>query len=180
MNAELVNGLQIVASFAIMMIAFIVALNWLMRGMLVSFIRVRASRGKKTMAEIHGVNEIYFKVGAFSGSTFKYKDRDGKECTYAKISADSVHSWLGVKKVEIDEVNACIWTRDGAIIQGNDPVAVDNLIKRAIESPEVKDKMIKWILFLLVLMLLMGAIELFVMFNVLQTLGKTTLATVIS
>jgi len=180
MDAALINGLQIVASFAGMMVALIIALNWLMRGMIFAFIKVRASRGKKTMVDIHGVNEVYYKVGQFDGSAFAFKNRAGKECLIAQIPADCVHNTMGIQKIEYDEVNKCIWTRAGAIIQGNDPVAVDGMIKRALESPEAKDKMMKVVLVLLILTFIMCGISLAISVNVLLTLGKTTLATIIS
>lgn len=180
MDAALVNGLQIVGSFAMMMIALIFALNWLMRGMLICFIRVRASRGKKTMTKIHGVNEIYYKLGQFSGSSYSYKNRDGDQCLYAKIPHDAVFNTMGIQMIEIDEVNNCVWDRKGAIIQGNDPVAVDGLIKRALESPEKKDKLIKIVLFLIVILFLISIAGLIINVSVLQTLAKTTLATIIS
>lgn len=179
MASALLNGLEIVLSFALMMIALLFALNWLMRGMLFSFMKVRASRGKKTMVDVHGVNEVYYRVGEFNGTRFEYKNRKGELCTYANIPAVAVHNTMGIQKVEIDEVNSCLWTREGAIIQGNDPVAVDNLIKRAIESPEVRSTIYKVLIALVVLLLLISIGEVIMTFKVLSTLGKTTLAHVI-
>lgn len=178
-NEQLVETMQILGAYVIMMSAFVIAMNWLMRGFMWQFIRVRASRGRLTMLKIHAVNEIYFKAGRFEGQDLKYKNREGDECIFAGLPADSVHRMMGVDFVEIDEVNKCIWDRKGAVMQGNDPVHVDRLIKRAIESPELKNKVLKVIVGLLVFLLIVALIDSVLIYKVLQFMAKTTLATVI-
>jgi hypothetical protein len=179
MDAVITQILQISFSYVILFIVLVFGLNWLKRGELFAFMKVRASRGGKTLAIIHAVNDVYYKAGVFEQNAFKYKDRAGKDCLLVAVPPNAIYSTMGVQAIDIDEVNACIWTREGAILQGNDPVHVDYLVKRALESPQEQSLLFKIVVICLILLILAVIADTVFIVQIKNMLAQTTLAHVI-
>lgn len=180
MNEILVQTLQILGAYVFLVIVMFLALNWLTKGFIRAFLTVRASRGGKILTVIHSVNDVYYKPGIFSGNDYYFKNRKGEECIYAKIPPNVIYNTMGVQALEIDEVNSCLFTRAGAIIQGNDPVHVDHLIKRALESPAEKSLLYKIVIVCLIILIIAAIADTAMIVQVKQVLSQTTLAQVIN
>lgn len=179
MNEILVESLSIMASYIILVVALIIALNWLQRNFLWAFIRVRASRGSKVLIEIHGLTDNYFKIGDFDSTNITFKNKKGDVCLLAGVEPSCIIPVMGVHKIEYDEVNKCLWTREGAVIAGNDPVHVDQLIKRAMEGAGSENKLLKVLVILFIIGLLVTITGFFLIYKMYAILQTTNLANVI-
>jgi hypothetical protein len=105
--------------------------------------KVRLSRGRKTLLFIHSVTDVYYRAGYFYDNELHYKNRSKKECIIVGVDKLCIYTTLGVQALDIDEEHKTLWTREGAIIDGSDPEKVDNIIDRALQSPEAKSLLIK-------------------------------------
>jgi hypothetical protein len=179
MNEQLYQTLQILFSFLILIGSLIFSLNWLQRGFLFTFIKVRGARGKKLLTEVHGANDVYYRVGQFIGTDYYYKNREGKQCLYANIDPSCVIQTMGVQKIEIDEINKSIWNREGTIFQGNDPVHVDQIVKRAMEGAGSENKVLKILIILFIIMLIVILVQMGFSYKIYQVLQNTNLAKII-
>lgn len=180
MNEMLIDTMQILGAYVLLVIVLFLALNWLTKGFMRAFLVVRASRGGKLLTVIHSVNDVYYRPGKFSGNDYHYKNRMGENCIYTKVPPASIYNTMGVQALEIDEVNSCLFLRSGAIVQGNDPVHVDHLIKRALESPTEKSLLYKIVLIVLILVVLVLIADTAMIYQIKQILSQTTLAQVIN
>jgi hypothetical protein len=180
MNEMLIQTMQILGAYVVLVIVMFLAFNWLTKGFLTAFLKVRASRGGKLLTVIRSVNDVYYRPGYFSGNDYYFKNRKKEDCIYAKIPPQCIYNTMGVQAIEIDEVNSCLFTRAGAIVQGNDPVHVDHLIKRALESPAEKSLLYKIIIVCLIILIIGVIVDTAIIVQIKQILSQTTLAQVIN
>jgi hypothetical protein len=159
MEQAVVDGLIIAGAFVAVILMQVIVTNALTHGWLVNYIKVRISRGRKTLLFIHSVTDVYYRAGYFYDNELHYKNRSKKECIIVGVDKSCIYTTLGVQALDIDEEHKTLWTREGAIIDGNDPEKVDNIIDRALQSPEVKSLLIK---------LLVACLIVFIIFVVTQ------------
>ena len=139
-----------VASYVGLAVAMFIFLNWQTKGFLGAYMRVKTSRGKKTLAILHSRTDTYYRAGFFDDKAFKYKGRDKKSRTIVDPDSKAVYSQLGVWCFEYDEVANKTINRLKTEASEQDSVTIDNLIREASEAPRLGDKKEKIILFVLV------------------------------
>lgn len=177
-DSVIVETLYFIASYIGIILFFFFGINWLSKGWLKTFIKVRASKGKKTMVIVHGIADTYYRIGQFVGNAFQYKDRDGKGRTITSVSRkDIIHS-MGVTALEVDGPTGTIVQR-GETKEGCNPEDTDNYIKRVIEAPMLDDKWKKAVIILLVLVFVMVIIGLFMIYNNAEAIKTLTASGVI-
>jgi len=141
--------LYFIASYIGLIIAFFIFVNWLSKGWLKTFIRVKASKGKKSMTICHGLADTYYRVGHFEGSAYRMKDRDGKGLTFTNVDRNDIIHTMGLTGVEIDIPSGNIIKR-GVTKPGSEVEQTDNIINRVIMAPNIDDNWKKYVIITLV------------------------------
>jgi len=82
------------------------SLNFLTKGFLLTYLRVKAGQGKKLLTRIHTSSDIYYRVGYFYEGFYKFKDRSGteKSIPIQDVEFEKIikHS-MGVGLIEVNE-----------------------------------------------------------------------------
>ena len=175
MNELIINTLYYLGSLIVFAVAIIGGTNFMSKGWFLTFLRARASLGKKTMVMCHSVTDTYFRLGYFQDGAFKYKDRDGKDKTYTNISRKDIVHFAGVNAIQIDTVHHAILSLDGSTSPGNNPQTVSEFIKRIIMANKILDTKEKLIIVLLILILLGVGLGGFMIYGngvAIQSIGK--------
>lgn len=128
---ELIN--YMIAYGGLITLTFVV-MNFLTKGFLLTYLRVKASQGRKVLTRIHSATDVYYKVGKWEDSFFKFKNR-GKEQKSIDISEPVfkklIHYTMGVGLVEVDET-------------GNKFITVDfEAVKFAVDSGRLNTTLIR-------------------------------------
>jgi len=134
--------------------SMIFSLNWLSQGFLWQWLVVRMSRGRKILVCMHGSQRVYYKAGELIENNLSTKNNRKEKMLYVGIKPECVYNALGVQAIDIDEINKCLWNRQGAIIQGNDPIEADALYNRCLKKPAEANLLIKVLIGALIVLLL--------------------------
>lgn len=148
------ESLYIVGGYLLLFFSMIFSLNWLSKGFLWQWLRVRMSRGKKLLVELHGSQDTYYMAGEMLETNLHTKNKRGEKLMYVGIKPECVYNTLGVQAIDIDEVNKCLWTRQGAVVQGNDPIEADALYNRCLKKPAEANLLVKVLIASLIILLL--------------------------
>ena len=133
--------LYFIGSYIGIILFIFFSLHWITKGWLTSFIKVKASRGKKILIHIISKTDTYYKIGAFKNKAFKYTLRDGTKQTLTEIERKNVFSSLGIYNLIIDEQTGTIYDYpEGTLNPGITPEGADDLIVRAQTGPQHNDK----------------------------------------
>jgi len=133
-----------------------------LRGWLVPYVKVKASRGSKVLVKVRNPLVDYYIIGVPEGKLVNMRLR-GKRDVKLSIPDTAYYRMLGVVCVDVDEESGAVVTRDYNIVSSYDPVTNNNLHVRALTAPKDKDKENMIVLIILVLMFL---VVLFVAFKV--------------
>lgn len=140
-----------ISYLAVLLIAFFI-INWLQRGLLFNFLRVKTSRGKKVLCKVRGKTEDYYVPAEpkDDGLILKFKN-DKKISTLSKVPSDCFYRSAGVTMVDIDEVSKMAVSKNWSAVQTSDPQINSALIKRAQMSPGEEEKLIKILLVIMII-----------------------------
>lgn len=133
---------------AIIAIGFFLV-NWLQNGFLLTFVRVKASRGKLSLVKIRGVTHDYFKAGKINEGFLIYKDSE-KQKRRISLKPGMTYRVMNVHCVDIDDETNAVIGHDYKIKSGFDAVKFENLYLRALMRPTLLDSKEKLILLLVV------------------------------
>lgn len=144
--------IQIGSYFLVFIITF-VFFNFLSKGYLFNYIKVKLSRGKKVLGRIRSINGVYFKTGKIiEMNRFSYKSRDGMNLMFT-LTPNCIKEEMGIKVVEYDEVNKCVTDSDGevykveinkaAIPEGQSSVSFNVPFNIQQENPDTNDTLYK-------------------------------------
>ena len=129
------------------------SLNFLTKGFLLVYLRVKASQGKRILARINTASDIYYKPGKFADGHFIYKDRSKTEKSIPIASVefhDFVRHTMGVPVVEINEEGEKLVNKDFEIVKlvNVDPARQNSLILRIKNLPKKnsQQEQIKWLI----------------------------------
>ena len=150
MNPLITETLYYLGSILFFSGAFFFGLNWLSSGWMFAFMRVKATRGKRTMAICHDIGDTYFKIGKFDNGAFVFKDRAKKSRTYPNISRDDIIHFTGVNAIQIDLKHDLIIKRSGEYVPGADAQTVSALLTRVIMANSILDTKEKLIILLII------------------------------
>lgn len=159
MNEIITQTLYFIGSYIGLVVVLLWGLNWLSKGWLLTFIKVKSSKGKLILTIVHSVTDIYFKFGSFDGAAFKFKDREGKERIIADVANNDnvVFQTMGVYALNYDIVKDKLLTKTLQSQNEIDSSVTDALINRAIQAPQITDKK-ELIIILLTAMCLVGIV----------------------
>ena len=161
MNDFAVDILKIIISYIAVLLIGYLGINFMSNGFLNKFIAVKISRGRKTLVEVHEVGGVYYKAGIISDGRLIYKNNKKEQKTLI-VTNDCIQYRMGLKCVATDGVKNSIIKFDFTATEGFDAVKIDNLIVRALTSPQLQDKVLKIILILLVVAMLLLFADVFI------------------
>lgn len=151
-------------SYILIIIIGFMLINFLSNGFFGTFLRIKASRGKKVLVEVHAITDVYFKAGKFDGTLLKYKTREKKNKAL-EVTAQQVFRKLGVFCVITDDVSDAVLDIEFKAHSGGDSETYDHLLKRVIMAPQIENMREKIILGLLVIILIAVVISTVLIFN---------------
>jgi len=156
MNEILKNLLIQTGAYTTVFLSSIFLFNWLSNGFLWTYLRIKASRGKKTLLRMHGTTGRYYLQSKIYDRLIHFKDRQ-KHAWALRIRPDQVTREMGVNTVDVDEDTAQILAPDfKSAAPGHDATIFDGLLKRAMQSPTLAPS-IKDIIIILLLVLNLAA-----------------------
>lgn len=167
-----IDAMYIVASFVVLMVGLIFAYNWKSKGQFFAYMRVVMSRGKKILMAVHSLVDVYYIPADVSEKSFQFTLRSGDRATLVVDSHDCIYQTMGVNAIDYDELNSCVWKRNGAIVPGNDPIHVGGIIKRAIESPLQKTMLIKVLIACLVVFVLYAIVQAWISYEMWNSIAN--------
>jgi hypothetical protein len=169
------NIYYIFLGYIILFFTIIIAANFMTRGFFLKYIGAKASRGKKQLALLHSETDSYWVTGLFSTKeetqgAFVYKNRAKVEKLLTEVKPEYFIDLMGVKVIEIDDVNDNIKTKVYTPLikyklPSTSPEKADRFVKRAAQLPRVNDTFKKAVIALLICILLGVGIVGFVLFN---------------
>jgi len=153
MNEVIVQTLYFMASYVGLFLIIFFVLNWLTKGFILSFLKVKASQGKKILSMVHSATDVYFSVGSMDDLVYNFKRRDKKKSVVTNVK-DKFFSMCGVFVLSHSEDGKTIYTKEGKAFEGNDGRTVDNYLNRIIKSPQLEDNFRKFLLILNIILVL--------------------------
>lgn len=153
-----------VLSYALIIIMGYLLINFLSNGFLGTFLRVKASRGKRVLMEVHAITDVYYTSGVFVGKILKYTTRGKKEKSLT-VNQGQVIRKIGVFCIITDEVNDNVLDINFNAESGGNTEDYDHLLKRVMMAPQIENMREKIIIGLLVLILVVVVISAVIGFN---------------
>lgn len=130
--------LWIIGSYIVIIGLGIIIINFLTKGYMLVYFKVKASMGKKLLVRVTDVIDTYYKSGYIDhNKSLLFKDRLGETHTFNQIDMNDVGRELGLNIVEVDIVKGTFINRDKSKSSGVDTATVDKMIKRAIQLKDV-------------------------------------------
>ena len=161
MNEALKEMMLIGASYLGIILIGFALMNFLTGGFLITFLRVKASRGKKVLVKVKSVTDSYYKIGKVSEKTLTYRARDQKENKKIPVPDGEIfYRSMSVWGCDVDEENNSFITPKGEIVATYDAEKYDQLITRALYKPTLMDKNEK------IMLLMIGAVILGIVITV--------------
>lgn len=142
----------------IMALAFFL-LNFLTKGFVSVYLKVKGSRGKKVLVRVLGINGYYYRVGWFKHDQkflhykSRTKDSTGNAVNQFIVEREDLVNELGVSCVTYDETRNLVMTPNGEIVEGHKTGHIDDIIVRAIQFAKREDKLLILIIILIILVL---------------------------
>lgn len=140
----------IISELVIFFLSFFL-MNYLTNNYVFTFIKAKASRGKKCVLEIYSINGVYCRTGEFKEAKLEYRNRAKVLKQITGATKEFVHHKFGVAHVYLDEVGDKLLKPDFTGATGHDGARVDNYLVRAITAPSLEqDKLLKACLLLII------------------------------
>jgi len=174
--------LQFTISYLGVAILIFLLLNFLTNGFVWTYLRVKASRGRKCLTIVYSATDIYYRAGNWKENFYSFKDRS-KDIKYIPIAdvefKTFINYTLGVPCIECDEVGNKLVNKDFNIVQlvNVDPARLNSLIMRIKNRPvettskEVIIWFIRVLTFLGVVVIIFKLINIEALLNTLKTLS---------
>jgi len=169
MNEIIQQTLMFMASYIGLILAFYLSLNWMTKGFLSAYLKVKTSKGKKILTCVRSKTDIYYTTGRFKSDAFHYTTRDKDPKILSNVDTNAIYSSLGAFVLNVDETTDNVFTFEGAARIGTSATTADHLVKRAIMSPEIDDHFKKIVIFSLLAIGALLIIVLFLQYNMSET-----------
>lgn len=130
-----------------------------------SFLKVKASRGKKILVKVRSPIQDYYTAGEVdSDGLLRFKDLDGEEL-YLDYTNKALYRTLNVNAVDVDMEAKTLVGRDFQHYSGYDPKKFTQKLKRALQKPGELKTEERILLILVVVAAGLSAFTLFLVFN---------------
>jgi len=144
MNEVMIQLIQYMVAFGGLITLFFFIINFLTKGFMLTYLRVKGSQGRNVLVRIHSATDIYFRVGRWSDGFLKFKNR-GKEEKALQIDDATfkglINHSLGVALVEVDDTGNKILTTNWDVAKFNiDTGRLNTVLIRIKNRPIPKSK----------------------------------------
>jgi len=150
MNEALMTFIYFGIGWLVTVLAILFGLNFLTKGFIFKFIRVKGSRGKLQLIRLKTATDTYWTTGRFDKLLAYYiKTRDKEELSLTNVDKDCFQNIMGIMMMDYDSINHVIaiddysatkdieTTKRGYVAHkmANDPVKTNQYIIRASRLP---------------------------------------------
>lgn len=139
MNEIILDAIYVLIGLVIAIGSFIMSMNFLTKGMILAYMRVRMSMGKKVLVRVNSVIDKYWTTGQLKERVLYFRIRNTpKDTTINNICEEHYYYSMGVHCIDVNEgePNPFAYARSGEVPQNlPDPAIYDNLLQRALMSP---------------------------------------------
>lgn len=157
--------------YSVSMIIGLIIIAFMQRGFLFKFLVVKASMGKKILIRIKEVRHWDYAVGNWSEQDLVFGSKKERK-RINNILPEHIYRSLGLNWIDLDSKKwAIISTNNTEAVSGFDPEKQEALVTRALYKPPIEDTKDKVILVLIVLGVVIGAIGVYLSYNVLNEVG---------
>lgn len=179
-----------IGSYLLVLIGLLVLIQVLTNGFLFTFLRVKASRGKKVLVNVRGVMQHYYITGVEEEGFLVYRDnackRDGRKTIKRVVIHQGMNPFyrnLNVNCVNVDEQRNCIIYPDSLKgVMGYDAIKWSNLLLRAQMKMKLTEEPVIGIItmvgvILLILLTIYGLVQLNAIKTAIELLQSNTVIT---
>lgn len=130
-----------IGAYLFVFLAALVFFNFLSKGYLSAYLRVKASRGKKVLLRVYSVTGRYYRPALVLENSLRFKNRAKNWLRLTNVTRAAVYDEMGVKCVDYDEETQTLVILDNLEqMDSNDPQKVDDIVTRALQRPILQDK----------------------------------------
>lgn len=141
----------VISYLAVILIGFGLG-NFMTHGFLITFIRVKASRGRAQLLIVNETTTTRYKVGKIEDGHLLWKGENKKQNRCA-VDRSFVKRIMGVDGFELDSEGKFV-KPDFSVAQGYDHQKTENLLIRCLTGPKTEDVQMRIVIFLLIVILL--------------------------
>lgn len=114
------------------------------------WMRVRASRGKKTLVRVLTMSDDYFRVGQIDEGVLVFTDRT-KEKRRVTVPPSALYRSLGVNCIDLDDDRNTVFDRkEWRVVNGFDGKKYDAIYERILMRPGKKDMLMIVVLIIVI------------------------------
>lgn len=129
----------IVGSYIVIIVLIYIVINFLTRGFIHQYLKVKMSRGRLVFVKCFDVADNYYMAGKIdTRRNLLVKDKQKKVHTFSKINNIYINRELGVNIIEVNLVEGYLIKRDFSGATAFDLTMVDEMVNRAIMLPTLK------------------------------------------
>lgn len=130
----------IIGSYIVIIILIYVIFNFVTKGFISQYLKVKISRGKLILVKCYDVTDTFYKAGKVdSKRSLIVKDRNRKIHTFGNVNKDYLQRELGTNLMEVDLVKGIIIKRDFSEATAYDLTLTDDMVNRALMLPKLKN-----------------------------------------
>lgn len=155
--------------YGVVFILTIVFINLLSSNFLITFLRVKGSRGRLILVGIDGLNNTTYKTGKLDGNMLKFKSPTKKRKSIL-VGREDFGRTLGVTSIYVDDQTNVVRKADYSAAPEFDAEQYDNLIVRAETAPVLEDKTDRIIMIIGIIITVVGLLYLAYQLNMIKTL----------
>jgi hypothetical protein len=134
-------GLIQTGGYIVVIIIAFGLMNFLTKGFIWEYLKVKLSRGKKILVKAHDVTDSYYIASKIDAKkNLLVKDRAKNIFTFSDINISYIRRELGLNIIEVDLTNQTLIKRDFSESTGFDLTATDNMINRAVMLPKLGEE----------------------------------------
>ena len=162
------SSLWIVGSYIVAGLLFYLLLNFLTKGFIGQYIKVKMSRGRLILVKCYDVTDTYYKAGCVdSKRNLVIKDRNKKVHTFSNITPEFIGRELGMNLTEVELVKGLLVKRDFSGYSAYDLTMLDEMVNRALMLPKLNkdDNWEKAEKIILIAILLIVGVTLYLVFS---------------
>ena len=136
--AGLESSLWIVGSYIAVFVLIYVVLNFLTKGFIGQYLKVKISRGRLILVKCYDVTDTFYKAGMVNARrNLIIKDRLKNIHTFSGIDKMFIGRELGLNIIEVDLVKGILIKKDFTTATAYDLTMVDEMVNRALMLPKL-------------------------------------------
>lgn len=135
------------AYYLVVILSCYLVFDFLSGGLIKNILLVRMSRGKKILVHVYGLEGWYWTNGELNDNHLRYKTKEGDKKSLTIQDEKYIGREYNLPVVVVDAVKNAVWKPRLSGVEGFDAKAMDNVIKQALNKPNISDeKVLKAIL----------------------------------